>query len=458
MRLITPIIAALVLVLLPQSTAPAVAQPPSAIEASLTVAGMVGRIRAASSTIVRSAGKEFSTEATATVAELEALASAIEGDLAGHAETPVSQVPGALERKAARGMAALIMAENLAVSLETCMREDVATLLEAFRANARLTIGRPESWNEERPKVLRMTSAGGTEPFTVRTGAAHAIVLHGEQLHSDDCGEVSARIAGPGGESMEALAVSQKDGTVAVEISPLDQAGVHDVTVRVRRRKLLFLCQSASATVSIAVLPEAAFRVQYTISSVQTRLDEIVWNAGELRVGNARCDGDTIAAQTFRLPEGWTYASHEWIVFLNKGALKEKEEVRGNEVYVEYVVPRRGPLCLGEERLIHGKMEIHGTRETVVQGPSSGGPIARTLGYDETISIPMRRDSLDATSAVEWTIDVRLVYPNGKAHAMPASTGAGPLAGSESGGGSYVWDPEKGRLRISAPARECGRR
>jgi hypothetical protein len=102
-------------------------------------------------------------------------------------------------------------------------------------------------------------------------------------------------------------------------------------------------------------------------------------------------------------------------------------------------------------------MEIHGTRETVVQGPSSGGPIARTLGYGETISIPMRRDSLDATSAVEWTIEVRLVYPNGKAHAMPVSTGAGPLAGSESGGGSYAWDPEKGRLRISAPARGCGR-
>jgi hypothetical protein len=69
----------------------------------------------------------------------------------------------------------------------------------------------------------------------------------------------------------------------------------------------------------------------------------------------------------------------------------------------------------------------------------------------------MRRDSLDTTSAVEWTIDVRLVYPDGKAHAMPASSGSGPLAGREPGGGSYAWDPEKGRLRISAPARECSR-
>jgi hypothetical protein len=457
MRLIAPIITALLLVPLPRSTAPAAAQPPAVIEAGLAVPEIVARIRAASSTIVRSAGKEFRTEATATVAELEALANTIEADFAGHAQTPVSQVLEAFERKAAAGMAAMIMAEDLAASLETCVREDVATLLGAFHANAHRTISNPDAWNDDRPKVLRMTSAGGTAPFTIRTGAPHAIVLHGEQLHSDDCGDVSARIERPDGESIEALAVSQEDGTVAVEIPAVDQAGLHQVTVQVRRRKLLFLCRSASATVSIAVLPEAAFRVQYTISSVQTRLDEIVWNAGELRVGNARCDGDTIAAQTFRLPEGWKYASHEWIVFLNKGAVKEKEEVRGNEVYVEYLVPRRGPLCLGEERLIHGKMEIHGTRETVVQGPSSGGPIARTLGYGETISIPMRRDSLDSMSAVEWTIEVRLVYPDGKAHALPASTGAGPLAGSESGGGSYAWDPEKGRLRISAPARECGR-
>jgi hypothetical protein len=457
MRLIVPLMA-LVLVLLPRSTAQAAAQAtPAGIEAGPTVDEMVARIRAASGNIVRNAGKELSATAAATVSDLEALADAIETDPAARAGTPVGQVSGALRRKTAAGMAAMVMAEDVAAALETCVKEEVAALLEAFEANARRTIGDPDSREDDRPKVLRTTSASGAAPFTVRTGAPHAIVLHGEALHSDDCGDASARIRRPDGESMEALAVSQEDGTVAVEIPAVDQAGVYDVTIHVRRRKLLFLCRSAAATVSVAVQPEAAFRVQYSISSKQTRIDRMVWNAGELRVGNARCDGDTTATQTFRLPEGWTYASHEWIVFLNRGAVKKQEEARAGEVHVEYLLPRRGPLCRAEDRLIHGKMEIHGTRRTIGPGPTSGGPVARTASYGETLTIPMRLDSIDPAATVEWTIDVRLVYPDGKVRAIPASTGAGPLAGREPGGGSYAWDPEKGRLRITAPARSSSR-
>lgn len=443
------------LLALPAFVSPAAGQAAvQGFDGDLTAGAMIARIRDANRRIVRNSGKEHHAIATAAVATLDSLVSRLDRELRDMAESPISELGEENEDAIAMGIAGLTLAEDAAATLESCLREDVSQALDALAANLDRTFGDTESWKTDAPRVLRVRGLDPAATRAIRVGPAQGIVLEGTQLHSDDCGPASARITTPGGDVMEASAVSH-EGRVAVEMPPLGRAGLHEITIRVRRKKLLFFCRSASASVTIAVLPEAAFRVEYAVTPMREQIDEIVWNAGELRLSNERCDGDTIASSSFRLPDGWSYASHEWIVFLNTGAEKVREDVRGNEVHVEYRVPRRGALCLGPERLIHGKMEIRGTRTTIVAGPSAGGPIARTLGFGESMSIPMRMDSVAGSSIVEYSVEVRLTDPDGKVHVM-SGTGAGTLQDDDPRGGSYVWDPEKARLRISAPPRECG--
>ncbi len=456
-KIVLPAIALIILAL--SQARPAVAQRPGLeADSSLTAGRLVERLRSAIDGIVEHAGAELRDPASLAVADLRGLAEQLDTVFRDSLDLPLAGLRGSREEPARRGFTAVLLAEDLVTTLGTCVREEVSALLAAFRENIHRTVGDAGSWSSDGPRILRVESADGEFPYPIRAGAAYALSFAGANLDSDDCGRATASIAGPGdAPPIELEASSRAEGNIDVEIPPLEEAGVYDISVRLRRRRFLFFCRSSSVATSIAVLPAAPFRVHYRVSTTRSVVQEIVWDAGELREANDRCDGPATVSRLFRLPEGWTFESYDWIVFLNSGAVKEKEEVRGNAVYVEYrVTEKGGPLCTGPTSLIHGKMEIRGGRTSTTPGPSLDVTYGRPLAFGESVTIPVRLDpGDDGPPIMAWSIEVRLVYPDGSVHTLPAQTGNGPLSAAEAGGGSFSWDPAGKRLRISAPGQSC---
>lgn len=450
-----PSVVAVTLLALPPCTSGAAAQGQFAIETSLTAGQLLSRLRVAIKGITDNT-ERFRASADTALADLRELTSQIEASFAGDAAAPLADVDGRMKAQVEGAVAALVLAEDLAASIRTCIPEDVRTLLGAFQANVRRVIRDAHSWSGGRPGILRAAGVDGAMPFGVRTGVAETISFAGHNLDSDRCGPVTATLETAGGMKTELGASSDGKGGIRVEISPLSEPGVYDLKIRLRRRKLIFFCRSETAAATMAVLPAARFRVMYAISTMRSTVQEIVWNAGELKRGNNRCDRDTTVVGTFSLPEGWTYASHNWIVFLNSGAVKENEEVTGNGVYVRYRVPERsGPLCTGPEKLIHGKMEIVGTRTRISAGPAIDTAYPRSLTFGESVSVPVDLVAGDGASIDAWTIEVRFVNPDGSVRTIPARTGSGPLSGALARSGAFSWDPASRRLRITAPGQTC---
>jgi len=451
-----PLAIALIILALPPHATPAAAQIPVPIEKDLdlTAGQLIGRLRKATRGIIDNSGRSRAF-ATTAVAGLVELADQLDAAFTNLLDTPLNQLHESMEAQVERGITALILSEDLATSMRTCVREDVRVLLEAFEENTRRALRDTRTWSGGSPRVLRAGLAGDVV-FGIRTGVAQTVSFEGINLDSHPCGPASATLKIPGRAPIELAASTHGDRGVSIPIPPIERPGVYDISIRVRRKKLLFFCRSSTAEASIAVLPAAPFRIRYAISTTRSFVQQIVWNAGELKQGNGRCDRDTTASSLFRLPEGWTYASHNWIVFLDSGSVKEKEEVRDNAVYIQYRVPgRSGPFCTGPVKLIHGKMEIVGARTATAAGPSMDVAYPRTLSFGESVTLPVDVDPGEGSSIAGWTIDVRFVYPDGSVHAIPAMAGIGPLNGGEAGGGSFSWVPEDRDLTITAPGQTC---
>lgn len=421
----------------------------------LTAGRLIDRLRDAGQAIVDNAGRTMRDSAVVAVADLGTLADHLEDAFPANSKTPLSVLRQDREGEIEQALTALTLAEDAAKAMSACVREDVGAMLAAFRANFGRTVGAPGSWSRGRPRVHRLTDAAGAFPYVLRTGPAQLVTLVGADLRSDDCGPASATITSPDGERMNVDASIAEDRTVEFEVPPLDARGVYEVEVHLRRKKLIFFCRSTAARVSIAVMPSAPFRVRYTISTIQAVEQEIVWNAGELKVKNEECRSTT-ASRIFRLPEGWSYASHEWIVFLDSGAVKDREEVRDNALYVEYRVPGRGgPFCTGDPSLIHGRMEIHGRRLTLNPGPAVEGTVPRRVAFGEKVVVPVEIEPAEGASIAEWTIDVRVIYPDGSVRQIPVASGAGRLSERLAGGAGFSWNPETKSLTTTAPAATC---
>jgi hypothetical protein len=412
-----------------------------------TAGQVIGRLRDASEGIVRGAGPTLRDSAVSAVASVRAAADHLEAVIGDRHGVVTRDLDGDAERAALRAIVALLLAEDFAAALRTCLREEVANLLASFHENVRRMVGTGREWSGDAPRVVRATSTSGPFPYTMRAGIPDTLSFAGPGLGTDSCGPATATIAFPDGTRSEVVAMGRGDGTVALGLPALQEPGNYDIELRLRRRRLLVLCGSERTSLSIEVLPPAPFGIRYSVSTTRSMTREIVWNAGELKRANESCGEDVTAAGVFRLPDGWTYASHEWIVYLDSGVVREHEKVRGNDVLVQYRVPARGgPFCGGAIRMIHGRMEIRGVRTTTEPGPSVGGEFARRLDFGGRLTIPLGLDAGEGWDVSEWTIDVRLVHPDGSVHAVQQGSG------SRTGAGSFDWDPATGELTVSAPA------
>jgi hypothetical protein len=426
--------------------APVAGQHPFDDARAATAGQVIERLRDASEGIVRVAGPTLRDSAVSAVAGLRTAADHLEAAIGDRGDVTTSDLDGDAERAALRAMVALTIAEDFAAALRTCLREDVANLLASFGENVRRMVGTGLEWSGDAPRVVRATSTTGPFPYTMRAGVPDTLSLAGTGLSTDSCGPATATIVFPDGTLNEVVAMGEGDGTIALQLPSLPEPGTYDIELRLRRRRLLVFCGSERTSLSINVLPPAPFGIRYTVSTTRSMTREIVWNAGELKRANESCGEDVTAATVFSLPEGWTYASHEWIVYLDSGVVREHERVRGNDVFVQYRVPARdGRFCGGAIRMIHGRMEIRGVQTTTEPGPSVKGEFARRLDFGGSLTIPLGLDAGEEWDITEWNIDVRLVHPDGSVHAIPQG------GGSRTGGGSFDWDPVTGELTVSAP-------
>jgi hypothetical protein len=438
-------------------TAPAGAQElPDMGDSPVAAGQMIARIREAARSIADLAGPEFRDSAAAAVAGLTDLADRLEAVLPVNANASLAEPRDDLRDAVAQGEAALVIAEDFAKLLRRCIREDLGTLLSAFHENLRRTIGEPDSWSGGTARILRVESAGDGLRGSIRAGTAGRLHLEGSNLDSSACGPAEATITLHEGQPVQAAVTVESNRALSVDMPALEKPGLYELSIRLRRRKLLFFCGSRTASMAVAVHASAPIGVRWAVSTTMSTIQQITWDAGELKQANASCNGDTIASALFRLPDGWTYRAHEWTVFLNTGAEKIAEEVRGSGVRVAYrIPPKAGPFCSGLARLIHGKMTIHGVRTNAVAGPSLSVARPLRLAFGETVAVPVEIDAPAGAEISGWTIDVTFLYPDGTEHGVTRRTGSGRLAGAWPGGGSFTWDPESRRLTVSAPARAC---
>jgi hypothetical protein len=457
MRTLVPPAMLLPLVLaLPLQTAPVAAQD-SLVPAgpALTAATLIGDLRHVAEAITEDAGADLRDVATRSVRDLDELADRLAATYGNDLDRPLIEHgqngPGAVQQ----AVAALTVAESFLASLRTCTRENVRALLAALEVNIDHVVRDGAPFSGGRPHILRVANLEGEPGYGVRAGTVQSISLEGLNLASDDCGPVTASLRTDGG-SIEVDAELRGEQRVVVSIPAMSTIGVHELSIRLRHRKLLFFCGSSTARVSIVLLPAAPLRIRYSITSTRSVEQEIVWNAGELKEGNENCDTVATASRLFRLPEGWTYRSHNWVVFLNAGSTKEKEEVRGNGVYIQYRLPLKGgALCTGPTRLIHGRMEIVGTRTSTEAGPSADGRYGRAIGFGDSVTIPVNIKGAHDPSIGKWSVQVRVVYPDGSVRSIPdGSVGASPTA-SRGRDGSFSWDPQTRRLMVSTPRQAC---
>lgn len=422
---------------------------------SITAEGLITRLRKAGRTIVERTPETWQDSAAAATAQLRELSDRLEAGLQTRKDAGLARVAEIDGAEVQQGLVALVLAEDLANAIRAHPHEDVRSLLEAFSHNFRRSVGAPGSWSRGRTRVLRLVDPTAKAPHVLGTGKAEPVVVQGLNLHSDDCGSPSVVIESAGGDRLEIEASSRDDGTVTFDAPMVDAPGVYDIEIRVRRKKLILFCGSTTATISVAVLAASPLRLRYAVSTMQAFEQEIVWNAGELKAENGECR-DTTASDLFRLPDGWSYASHEWTVYLAEGAVKTQEEVRGDAVYVEYRVRGRpGPFCTGDASLIHGRMEIRGTRERLEAGPETAGTYPRRVGFGERVVVPVDLTPADGAAIARWSIDVRVIFPDGSVQKLPITDGQGPLKDDGPCGAGFSWDPAAGRLELVAPAVNC---
>lgn len=454
-RRIPPIFAILMVAQLANPPGAAARLQGRADESAITTGELISRIRDAGRAAIAASTPAMRDSTAAAVAVLDVLADHLEARLPAEPESSLASLRDEYGDDVEQALTALVLAEDLARALETCAGEDVHALLAAFSSQFSNAIGRPGSWAAERPRLLRLANSERAFGTVLRAGSGTSIVVEGANLYSDDCGSPSATLRGPRGETVEVAASIDGARSVTLELPALESAGVHEIRLRLRRKRLFFFCGSTTPTMAITVLPAAPFTVEYTVSTTQARVQEIVWNAGELKVTNRQC-GDTLASAVFRLPQGWSYVSHEWLVFLNSGAVKEKEEVRGDEVSVAYRLPGKGRLfCAGNANLIHGRMEIRGAHTTYEPGPAIRATWPRPLAPGESVVVPVRLEPDDSATISEWSIEVRLIHPDGSVVEVPDRGRAGSPTGRKPDTAAFLWDPVQRTLELSAPSACC---
>jgi hypothetical protein len=434
---------------------PAAAQRPGLPDGNLTAGEIAARLRSAADGIQAAAGGARRDE-TGGIAAVRSLGDSI-ASLRFAARTSESDAPaGEAEAVLREGLVVLTVAEDFAASFKYCMREPAGPLLEAFAANVRRVREEAQAMRAGGPGILRAAATRGDVAYGIVAGVARMFTIEGPGLQSDKCGQPSATLGMSGQDPVRVRATARGEDRVELAVPQITDTGLYELSIRLRRKRLLLFCGSTTVRAWVAVRP-APFQVHYRVSTRKAEQQEIVWNAGELKLANANCDRDTTVATTFRLPEGWTYESHRWEVFLDSGSVKETEEVTNEGVLVRYrVPPRSGPFCTGPQKMIHGRMEISGTRTSWSPGPSVDAVYPRRAGFGEHLALTIDAEGPVAIPAgSEVTIEVSFVRPDGIEEPIPIAIGQGRLFRSGPAESSLEWLPESTKLRITTPSQPC---
>jgi hypothetical protein len=432
--------------------APASAQSaPKLADSPATAGELLGRLAGALRSLSSSAGDQFAGGDASALAIVTRVADDVADRFIATPEVTIATARERDRHRVDRGLAALALVEDLDARINSCDCESTTALLEAFETNvARI-------FNDGRASIdgATIVRAHAVDGAVLRAGTALGIVLEGFDLRSDGCGEAEAHVVGGGRPRVEADVERIENGAVMVHVPAIAGPGVYELSLRLRRRRLFLFCGSTTARVSFVARRPATYRVRYTVSATISSLQHLAWNAGELKETNETCM-DRMAVGTFRLPAGWAYESHEWIVFVEDGAVKESEVVTDSAVEVRYrIAGRSGALCRGPTPIIHGRMEITGSRITTEPGPQVVASVEGAISRGETVRVPVRIEPAAESSIVGWSVDVVLTRPDGSEQTIPGRSGAGPLESEAQGGSRFEWDPDTRRLTITAPAETC---